>query len=51
MSADKSLDSVSSHQKNYKRHQAKTREDLRAEQVRDRKQKKEGVDALKLIEL
>lgn len=42
-SANKSLVAVSTHQKNYKQHQAKTREDRRAEQVKGRKQKKEGV--------
>ncbi|XP_003962420.3 nucleolar and spindle-associated protein 1 [Takifugu rubripes] len=40
--ANKSLVSVSSHQKNYKQHQTKTREDRRAKQMQDRKQKKES---------
>uniref|UniRef100_H3DPV8 Nucleolar and spindle associated protein 1 n=1 Tax=Tetraodon nigroviridis TaxID=99883 RepID=H3DPV8_TETNG len=42
-SANKSLVSVGTRQKNYKQHQAKTREDRRAEQAKDRRQKKEGV--------
>uniref|UniRef100_A0A3Q4B344 Nucleolar and spindle associated protein 1 n=1 Tax=Mola mola TaxID=94237 RepID=A0A3Q4B344_MOLML len=41
--ADKSLNAVSSHQKNYKQHQVQTRKDRREKLKTDRKQKKENV--------
>ncbi|XP_068608101.1 nucleolar and spindle-associated protein 1 [Brachionichthys hirsutus] len=40
---NKSLNSVSSHQKNYKQHQVQTREDRRTRQMDNRKQKKDDV--------